>query len=186
MVVWEQTPPSDVLIFIQRANPRFIEIAPGFPSRSPSLASTSASMLRAPRASRFARANTSRSSTLQGRQCSDFLAFNRKALDEGKGHGLDSTTTRTMNGAAYPTPGLHSKFFDKDRNALVEIVQDTVGRHDTFNLACTTRYYEDMGYFGHPNCTDNFNGALKEYTPISGLAWLAGDQLLLQHQRRLP
>ena len=80
-------------------------------------------------------------------------------------------TTRTLNGAAYPTPGLlHSKFFDKDRNALVEIVQDTVGRHDTFNLACTTRYYEDMGYFGHPNCTDNFNNALKDYTPISALS----------------
>ena len=49
-----------------------------------------------------------------------------------------------MNGAAYPKPGLHSKFFDKDCNPLVEIVQDTVGRHDTFNLACTSRYYEDM------------------------------------------
>jgi aminomethyltransferase len=170
MIVWEQTPPSDVLIFIQRANPRLLNTA-----RLPD-------PLAEPRLD--IRVNVASAESfevfegefiqiidVQGRQCSDFLAFNRKALDEGKEQGLDSTTTRTMNGAAYPTPGLlHSKFFDRDRNALVEIVQDTVGRHDTFNLACTTRYYEDMGYFGHPNCTDNFNSVLKPYTPISALS----------------
>lgn len=169
MVVWEQTPPSDVLIFIHRANPRLLNTA-----RLPD-------PLAEPRLD--IRINVASAESfevhegeyiqiidVQGRQCSDFLAFNRKALDEGREQGLDAVTTRTMNGSAYPVPGLHSKFFDKDRNALVEIVQDTVGRHDTFNLACTTRYYEDMGYFGHPNCTDNFNGALKEYTPISALS----------------
>ena len=31
---------------------------------------------------------------------------------------------------------------------MVEVVRDTVGRHDTFNLACTAKYYEDMGYMG--------------------------------------
>jgi aminomethyltransferase len=44
--------------------------------------------------------------------------------------------------------------------ALVEVVRDTVGRHDTFALACNAKYYEDMGYPGHVNCTDNFNEAL--------------------------
>ena len=29
---------------------------------------------------------------------------------------------------------------------MIEIVQDTCGRHDTFGLACTARYYEDLGY----------------------------------------
>lgn len=168
MVVWEQTPPSDVLIFIQRANPRLLNTA-----RLPEPLAEPRLDIRINVASaesfEVREGEYIQIIDVQGRQCSDFLAFNRKALDEGREQGLDSTTTRTMNGAAYPTPGLHSKFFDKDRNALVEIVQDTVGRHDTFNLACTTRYYEDMGYFGHPNCTDNFNGALKEYTPISAL-----------------
>ena len=98
-----------------------------------------------------------------GRQCSDFLAFHRRALDKGNVLGLDSTTTRSMTGLAYPKPGLFSKFFDRDRNPLVEVVQDTVGRHDTFDLACTTRFYEDMGYFGHANCSDNFNNALAPY-----------------------
>jgi aminomethyltransferase len=169
MVVWEQTPPSDVLVFIRRANPRVQSVAPlPDPIAEPRL---------------DIRINVASAESfevyegeyiqiidVQGRQCSDFIAFNRKALDEGKEQGLDALTTRTLNGAAYPVPGLlHSKFFDRDRNPLVEIVQDTVGRHDTFNLACTTRYYEDMGYFGHPNCTDNFNNALAPYDPISQL-----------------
>ena len=68
-------------------------------------------------------------------------------------------TTRTLMGNAYPTPGLHGKFYDQDMDPLVEVVRDTVGRHDTFALACNAKYYEDLGYFGHVNCTDNFNGA---------------------------
>ena len=148
-------------------------MTPSCPIRSRSRVSIFASTSRARKASKFTTANTFRSSTSQGRQCSDFLAFNRKELDKGNVLGLDSTTTRSMIGTAYPKPGLFSKFFDKDRNPLVEIVQDTVGRHDTFNLACTTRYYEDMGYFGHPNCTDNFNDALKDYPIGSYKGWPA-------------
>jgi aminomethyltransferase len=98
-----------------------------------------------------------------GRQCSDFLAFDRRLLDRGAESGLDATTTRTLMGAAYPGPGLHSKFFGRSMQPLVEVIRDTVGRHDTFNLACTARYYENMGYFGHPNCSTNFNAALEPF-----------------------
>ena len=66
-------------------------------------------------------------------------------------------------GAAYPTPGLFSKFFDAQHEPVIEVIRDTVGRHDTFNYACTSKYYEDMGYLGHINCSDNFNGVLKKY-----------------------
>ena len=96
---------------------------------------------------------------VEGRQCSDFLAFHGHRLQEGLERGLDATVTRTLMGNAYPTPGLHGKFYDQDMNPLVEVVRDTVGRHDTFALACTAKYYEDMGYPGHVNCTDNFNGS---------------------------
>jgi len=168
MVVWEQTPPSDVLIFIKRARPR-----PAGLARLPDPLAEPRLDIRIDIASAGSfevyEGEYIQIIDVQGRQCSDFLAFNRKGIDEGREQGLDATTTRTLNGRAYPAPGLVSKFFDRDRNALVEIVQDTVGRHDTFNLACTTRYYEDMGYFGHPNCTDNFNAALEAYTPISAL-----------------
>jgi len=60
-------------------------------------------------------------------------------------------------GKSYPLPGLFSKAFDQEMQPLVEVVRDTVGRHDSFALACQARYYDDQGYPGHVNCTDNFN-----------------------------
>ena len=110
---------------------------------------------------------------VQGRQCSDFLAFHRAKLDKGLERGMDGVTTRTLMGAAYPLPGLYSKFFDVDMDPLVQVVRDTVGRHDTFGLACTRRYYEDMGYPGHVNCTDNFNGQVDQYGIASRAGWEA-------------
>ena len=56
---------------------------------------------------------------------------------------------------------------------LVEIVQDTCGRHDTFGLACTARYYEDMGYPGHINCTDNINADLARFNVRPRGGWPA-------------
>ncbi|MCD7081680.1 DUF1989 domain-containing protein, partial [Pseudomonas sp. MAFF 311095] len=40
-----------------------------------------------------------------GRQCSDFVALDRRALDRGVELDLDQTVTRTLNGSAYPAPG---------------------------------------------------------------------------------
>src|SRR5919201_4902558 len=110
---------------------------------------------------------------VKGRQCSDFLAFHWEKLQAGKERGLDSTTTRSLMGNAYPNPGLYGKFYDQDQVPLVEVVRDTVGRHDTFGLACYAKYYEDMGYFGHVNCTDNFNGELLPYTIEPRKGWPA-------------
>ena len=110
---------------------------------------------------------------VRGRQCSDFLAFHAGKLQAGRERGLDSTTTRSLMGNAYPQPGLHGKFYDQDQEPLVEVVRDTVGRHDTFGLACTAKYYEDMGYFGHVNCSDNFNGQLTPYTIEPRKGWPA-------------
>ena len=76
-------------------------------------------------------------------------------------------------GNAFPQPGLYSKFFDQDMQPLVEVVRDTVGRHDTFTLACTAKYYEDMGYPGHTNCTDNFNQELDRYGVAARKGWPA-------------
>lgn len=110
---------------------------------------------------------------VRGRQCSDFLAFSAPKLQDGKERGLDATATRSLMGNAYPSPGLCSKFFDHDLEPLVEVVRDTVGRHDTFGLACTRKYYEDMGYFGHVNCSDNFNAQLGPYTIEPRTGWPA-------------
>ena len=110
---------------------------------------------------------------VEGRQCSDFLAFHRPKLEKGVERGLDATVTRTLMGQAYPTPGLQGKFYDLDMDPLVEVIRDTVGRHDTFALACQAKYYEDLGYPGHINCTDNFNGALDRYTIAPRKGWEA-------------
>jgi aminomethyltransferase len=98
-----------------------------------------------------------------GRQCTDFQAFAARKLDRGKDLALDATVTRTLTARSYPTPGLPSKAFDREFEPLVEIVQDTCGRHDAFATACNPRYYDDMGYPGHVNCSENFNRALAPY-----------------------
>jgi len=108
-----------------------------------------------------------------GRQCSDFQCFDARKLDKGIERPLDATTTRTLLGHSYPLPGLPAKAFDHDMTPLVEIVRDTVGRHDAFALACYARFYEDQGYPGHANCTDNFNGALKPYGVMARPGWMA-------------
>ena len=108
-----------------------------------------------------------------GRQCSDFVAFDTTKLDKKIEKGLDWQTTRTFMGNTFPGPGLFSKFYDTDHEPLVEVVRDTVGRHDTFNLACTPKYYEDSGYFGHPNCSDNLNETLEKFGVQKRKGWHA-------------
>jgi aminomethyltransferase len=108
-----------------------------------------------------------------GRQCTDFQCFSARKLDKGLEHPLDVTTTRSLMGKSYPLPGLLSKAFDQDLEPLVEVVRDTVGRHDSFALACHARYYDDQGYPGHVNCTDNFNAELTPYGIASRKGWMA-------------
>jgi aminomethyltransferase len=110
---------------------------------------------------------------VSGRQCSDFQAFAVRKLDKRKDLSLDWTITRTLTGRSYPTPGLPSKAFDREFEPLVEIVQDTCGRHDAFATACNPRYYDDMGYPGHVNCSENFNKALLPFGVAPRKGWEA-------------
>ncbi len=113
---------------------------------------------------------------VQGKQCSDFVAFDAESLKTPTPIGplgLDAAATRTVMGHSMPLPGLHSRFYDQNMQAMLEVVQDTVGRHDSFLLACTPKYYEDQGYFGHVSCTDNFNKALAEHGVAPRAGWPA-------------
>ncbi|MGH3519045.1 MAG: DUF1989 domain-containing protein [Haloechinothrix sp.] len=165
-------PPSDLLLELRRANPRR--------EREPRLPAPLAEPILDMRID----AATARGYQVKegqyiqiidvaGRQCSDFLAFGEHRLDAGLERGLDSTTTRYFMGNAYPQPGLFGKFYDADAQPLVEVIRDTVGRHDTFGLACNAKYYEDMGYPGHINCTDNFNRQLDPYGIAPRKGWPA-------------
>jgi len=110
---------------------------------------------------------------VSGKQCSDFIAFDKQALEQGVVLGLDATATRTVMGLNNPVPGLHSRYLGSDLLSMIEVVQDTVGRHDSFLLACTPKYYEDSGYFGHISCTENFNRVLAPYGIAPRAGWPA-------------
>jgi len=110
---------------------------------------------------------------VKGRECSDFQAFSLRALDKGLEREIDPTTTRSLMGSLYPMPGLHAKYFSVDHEPLLEVIQDTIGRHDTFGLSCTARYYEDLGYPGHINCSDNMNIALAQFGIRPRAGWPA-------------
>ncbi len=110
---------------------------------------------------------------VEGQQCSDFMAMRADALDQGLERHIDSTVSRTMVRGAYPMPGLHDKFFDQDIRPLLAVRQDTVGRHDTFALACTARGYEERGFPGHLNCSDNISGAYAPFGIQKRKAWPA-------------
>lgn len=110
---------------------------------------------------------------VEGQQCSDFMAMRADALDAGLERFIDSTVSRTMVRGAYPEPGLRDKFFDQDIQPLLAVRQDTVGRHDTFALACTARGYEERGFPGHLNCSDNISDAYEPFGIQRRKAWPA-------------
>jgi len=172
MAVDADNPPSDLVLEVRRTQPR----APREPRLPPPLADpvldlrvdSSTALAYQVEAGQYIQVID-----VEGRQCSDFLAFDSRRLGDGVERGLDATTTRNLMGNAYPQPGLSGKFFDQDMRPLVEVVRDTVGRHDTFALACNAKYYEDMGYPGHVNCTDNFNGQLGRFGIAARRGWPA-------------
>ena len=110
---------------------------------------------------------------VEGQQCSDFMAMRADALERGLERHIDSTVSRTMVRGAYPMPGLHDKFFDQDIKPLLAVRQDTVGRHDTFALACTARGYEERGFPGHLNCSDNISSVYAPFGIKPRRAWPA-------------
>lgn len=110
---------------------------------------------------------------VHGQQCSDFMAFRGDGLMRGEELMIDSTATRSMVRRSYPAPGLLDKFFDRDMRPLLNVVQDTCGRHDTFGLACTARGYEERGFPGHLNCSDNMSHALQPFGVARRSAWPA-------------
>ncbi len=110
---------------------------------------------------------------VEGQQCSDFQAFLEEDLNNKLELCLDPTVTRSQMLASYPAPGTHDKFYNQNSVPLVEVIQDTVCRHDTFGLACNAKYYEDRGFPGHISCTDNFNSSLAEYGVAPRRNWAA-------------
>ena len=100
MLVWDQTPPTDVLVFITRAR----VLAPGElrlpePLTAPRLDFTI--NIASAESFEVAEGEYIQIVDIAGRQCSDFLAFNRRALDNNEVLGIE------LNDDAHRTrPGL--------------------------------------------------------------------------------
>jgi aminomethyltransferase len=94
---------------------------------------------------------------LQGCQVSDLLAYHR----DRPGVGISTTVTRALVDGLFPEPG--QGIYDADGELLLTLVEDTVGRHDTFGIACNRETYAAIGQPDHPNCTDNFNRELAAF-----------------------
>ncbi len=165
-------PPTDLAVFIMRENPGV-----GVSREPPDPLADEIQSLRVDAAT--ARSYEVRAGEyiqiidIDGRQCSDFQCFDMRALERGKMRNLSATTTRSLMGNAYPSPGLYSRFYDVDFQPLVEVVHDTCGRHDSFGVACTSKYYDEAGYPGHVNCSDNFNLTLSAYPIEARRSWQA-------------
>ena len=173
MAVDAQSPPTDLEVFVERADPQAATQRPDLP---PPLAEPREELRitrQTAQAYEVKAGEWIQILDVEGRQCSDFQAFPADQLDQGIERCLDVTTTRTLMGQAYPGPGLMAKYYDQDMRPLIEIVQDNCLRHDAFGLACTARYYEDQGYPGHLNCSDNFNTALEPYPVAPRRGWMA-------------
>ena len=168
----EQNTPTDVIAFIHRTAPP----APGLEILPTPLADQNQDLrIRAAtaRAYEVKAGEFIQVIDVEGRECSDFQCFDAARLEDGVEAVLDATTTRSLMGASYPMPGLYAKYFTHDFKPMVEIIHDTVGRHDTFNTACNAKYYEEIGYPGHINCSDNFNSVLDPYGIAPRRGWEA-------------
>ena len=166
----DQNTPTDVIAFIHRTAPP----APGLEILPTPLADQNQDLrikASTARAYEVKAGESIQVIDVEGRECSDFQCFDAARLEGGVEAALDATITRSLMGASYPMPGLYAKYFTHDFQPMVEIIHDTVGRHDTFNTACNAKYYEDMGYPGHINCSDNFNSVLAPYGIAPRRGW---------------
>lgn len=173
MLPWQQQFATPLTLYVTRQNPQSL---PEHPVAAP-LADTMQDLNVQPgqaKAYEVRAGDYIQILDVQGRECSDFQAISLAGLTSGGvDQAIDPTTTRSLMGNGYPLPGLYSKYWSMAQEPLVEIIQDTCGRHDTFGLACTARYYDDLGYPGHLNCSENMNRALEPWQVAPRAGWPA-------------
>lgn len=97
-------------------------------------------------------------STLEGKQVADFVAVSLANPRE-----VSSTAhTRAKNSSIMLQKGMG--IYSNLRNLMLEIVEDSVGRHDILFAACDPqRYSVDFGLEGHANCREALAGALEPF-----------------------
>jgi len=93
---------------------------------------------------------------VQGKQVADFVAIATTDPNER----LSTAHTRAKNGSIMLTTGMH--LYSNRRNAMFELVEDTVGRHDLLFAACDPRRYkDDFNLEDHASCRVALHGVLE-------------------------
>ncbi|KSU84692.1 hypothetical protein GA0061096_0829 [Fictibacillus enclensis] len=96
---------------------------------------------------------------VDGKQVGDFVCFSLQDPDEY----VSPVHMRASLGSISLKAG--DLLYSNRRRPLMQLVQDTVGKHDFFFPACDYyRYKVDFGLEDHPNCHDNLNKALAYYS----------------------
>ncbi|MDN4523847.1 urea carboxylase-associated family protein [Fictibacillus fluitans] len=96
---------------------------------------------------------------VEGKQVGDFVCFSLQDPDE---HVSPVHMRASLSSISLKTGDL---LYSNRRRPLMQLVQDTVGKHDFFFPACDYyRYKEDFGLEDHPNCHDNLKEALAYYS----------------------
>ena len=110
----EQNPPTEVTLYIRRANPPEEK---GGHTPPPPLADPLCDINILPGNAKSYEVKAGQYIQVldvQGRECSNFQALSRRALDKGLEREIDPTTTRSLMGNLYPAPGIYSKYFSMD------------------------------------------------------------------------
>lgn len=95
---------------------------------------------------------------MDGKQVGDFVCFNHSDPSEyvSPVHMRASLSSIRLKIGDY--------LYSNRRRPLMQLVEDTVGKHDFFFPACDYyRYKMDFNQEEHPNCHDNLQMALKKY-----------------------
>jgi uncharacterized protein YcgI (DUF1989 family) len=97
-------------------------------------------------------------STLEGKQVADFVAV---ALSDPR--EISSTAhTRAVNNSIMISQGMG--IYSNMRNKMLDVVEDTVGRHDILFAACDPkRYSVDFGIEDHASCRVALAGAMQPF-----------------------
>ena len=94
---------------------------------------------------------------VDGKQVADFVAFSLADRDEWG----STSVTRAANDNLMMTLG--RRFWSNRRRPLLELVEDTVGRHDMLYACCDQIRYEALGAPDHANCRGALAGSLAAY-----------------------
>jgi urea carboxylase-associated protein 1 len=94
---------------------------------------------------------------LGGQQAVDFLCFNRANTEVR----YNNANTLKLNGTIYISQGF--KLYSDIAEVLMNVVEDTVGHHDTLGGACSNQVnYLRYGIKDTCSCRDNFLAAMAE------------------------